>query len=303
MKNLKLKNEAPERLDKVLAELLDVSRSKIVKMIEAGDVLVDGEKATKKTPVSSENKIQYHIEKPKREFFKKQATVELDVIYEDDDVLVVNKPAGLLVHPTEISTDTTLKDALVARNRKVKKVGEDENRAGIVHRLDKFTSGVLITAKTQKGYDHLKAQFKERKTTKNYTALVHGKMPRPHDTITLPIARAKSTGKMAARPESQGGKSAITNYDVTEQFPHHALLDVNIETGRTNQIRAHMFAIKHPIVGDPLYKQRDQKLMNIDRIFLHARELTITLPNGEEKTFTAPLPAELEDVLKSIPRI
>ncbi len=303
MKTLKLKNEAPERLDKVIAELLDLSRSKIVKMIEKGDILVDDEKANKKTLVSIENKIKYHIEKPKRQLFKKQKPVELDVIFEDDDVLVVNKQAGLLVHPTEISTDTTLRDALVARNRKVKKVGDDERRAGIVHRLDKFTSGVLITAKTQEAFEHLKQQFKDRKTTKKYTALVHGTMPKPHDTITLPIARSKQTGKMAARPESQGGKSAITHYDVIEQFPHHALLDVRIETGRTNQIRAHMFAIKHPIVGDPLYKQRDQKLMNIDRIFLHARELTITIPSGEKKTFTAPLPDKLEEVLKSIPKI
>ena len=303
MKTLKLKNDTPERLDKVLAELLDVSRSKIVKMIESGDVLVDGDKANKKTLVSSQHKIEYHIEKPKRKLFAKQKTIELDVIYEDDDVLVVNKPAGLLVHPTEISTDTTLRDALVARNRKVKKVGDDEKRAGIVHRLDKFTSGVLITAKNQKAFEHLKEQFKKRKTTKKYTALVHGAMPKPHDTITLTIGRAKSTGKMAARPESQGGKSAITHYNVLEQFPHHALLDIRIETGRTNQIRAHMFAIKHPVVGDPLYKQRDQKLMNIDRIFLHSRELTITLPSGETKTFTAVLPPELEEVLELIPKI
>jgi len=303
MKTLKLKNEAPERLDKAIASILDLSRSKIVKMIESGDVLIDGEKTSKKMLVTSENKIQYHIEKPKTKLFAKQPTIELNVLYEDDDVLVVNKPAGLLVHPTEISTDTTLRDALVARNRKVKKVGDDEKRAGIVHRLDKFTSGVLITAKTQKAFEHLKEQFKERKTTKKYTALVHGEMPRPHDTITLTIGRAKSTGKMAARPESQGGKSAITHYDVIEQFPHHALLDIRIETGRTNQIRAHMYAIKHPIVGDPLYKQRDQKLMNIDRIFLHARELTITLPTGEEKTFTAPLPNKLKEVLEAIPKI
>jgi len=185
----------------------------------------------------------------------------------------------------------------------VKKVGDDEKRAGIVHRLDKFTSGVLITAKTQKAFEHLKAQFKERKTTKEYTALVHGTMPKPYDTITLTIGRSKSTGKMAARPESQGGKSAITHYEVVDQFPHHALLNVKIETGRTNQIRAHMFAIKHPIVGDPLYKQRDQKLMNIDRIFLHSRELTITLPSGETKTFTAPIPKKLKEVLKSIPKL
>jgi len=283
--------------------MLDLSRSKLTKMIEKGEVLVDGKTANKKTQVSRENKIEYHIEKPKIKLFKKQKTVELDIIYEDKDVLVVNKPAGLLVHPTEISTDTTLRDALVARNRKVKKVGDDEKRAGIVHRLDKFTSGVLITAKTQKAFEHLKAQFKERKTTKEYTALVHGTMPKPYDTITLTIGRSKSTGKMAARPESQGGKSAITHYEVVDQFPHHALLNVKIETGRTNQIRAHMFAIKHPIVGDPLYKQRDQKLMNIDRIFLHSRELTITLPSGETKTFTAPIPKKLKEVLKSIPKL
>ena len=166
MKTLKLKNETPERLDKILASMLDLSRSKIVKMIESGDVLVDGEPTNKKALVSIGNKIKYKIEKPKLKLFKKQKPVELDVIYEDDDVLVVNKQAGLLVHPTEISTDTTLSDALVARNRKVKKIGDHEKRAGIVHRLDKFTSGVLITAKTQEAFKHLKQQFKDRKTAK-----------------------------------------------------------------------------------------------------------------------------------------
>lgn len=302
MKTLKITNEKPERLDKVLAESLDLSRSQIQKLIEAEQVLVDGQAANKKMLVCRENKIEYHIEKPKRELFKRIKAPDLDIIYEDDDVLVVNKPAGLLVHPTQTSTEPTLRDALIAKNRKVKKVGDREERAGIVHRLDKYTSGVLITAKTQEAFDFLKAQFKDRKTKKHYTALVHGGMEKPHDTITLAIERSKQTGKMAARPESQGGKTAITHYDVIKQYPHHALLDVRIETGRTNQIRVHLFAIGHPLVGDALYKQKSQKLKNIDRVFLHARELTITLPSGDTKTFTAPLPPELQEVLNSIPQ-
>lgn len=302
MKRITPQNETPERLDKVLTEALDATRSQIQKAIKSGAILVDGNEVPVKFPVTKENTVDVNLS-----VFEKSSTEhpapKLDTLYEDDDVIVVNKPAGLLVHETEVSDEPTLVDGLVAYDPKIKNVGEKPERSGIVHRLDKHASGVLITAKNQEAFDHLKAQFKQRNTVKKYTVLVHGEMEEQVATINFPISRSKTSGRMAAKPASQGGKEAITHYEVIKQFSHHALLDVEIETGRTHQIRAHFFSKGHPVVGDTLYIQRSQKLLNIGRLFLHARELTITLPNGEEKTFIAPLPKELELVLEDIPKI
>ncbi|MCG2687802.1 RluA family pseudouridine synthase [Candidatus Parcubacteria bacterium] len=304
MKTAKLTNSTPQRLDSTLAGLLGISRARMEKIIKQGNILVNKSPATKKTMVTKDDKVEYDpklisVKKPKIE--KKK--INLEILYEDKDVMVVNKPAGLLIHQTESSNETTLFDLLEKKIKHFSKIGDNPLRGGIVHRLDKMTSGVLIVAKTQKAFEHLKAQFKNRAVQKKYSTLVHGTMDKKHDTIALSIERSKTTGRMAAKPVSQGGKEAITHYTVAKQYPHHALLDVMIETGRTNQIRAHMFAIKHPVVGDKLYKQKFQKLLDIGRTFLHARELTITLPNGQRETFSAPLPDELEQVLKMIPKI
>lgn len=304
MKKIKIKNTEPKRLDSVLAEVLKVSRSNVQKAIKKGLVLVNDEKVINNTLITNQDSVTYdpvltHPVKPK--IIEKN--IDLDVIYEDDDVIVVNKPAGLLVHPTDTSAETTLFDLLKKRVKKFEKIGDNPLRGGIVHRLDKMVSGILIVAKNQNAFEHLKEQFKERHAQKMYTALVHGTMDRKQGSIDLSIERSKATGRMAARPASQGGKTALTHYSVLEQFPHHALLDIKIDTGRTHQIRTHLFAISHPIVGDPLYKQRNLKLMEIGRIFLHSRELTITLPSGEKMTFEATLPKELKKVLEEIPKL
>lgn len=300
MKRIILTNEAPERLDKALSEQLSLSRSKIQKLIKDGQVVVDDQTVPVKFPVTAANRIEIDLPEPKQA--SSLPIPSLDILYEDDDVIVVNKPAGLLMHQTETSHEPTLVDALIAHDPAIADIGDKAERAGLVHRLDKYASGVIIAAKTPKAFNYLKKQFKDRNVEKRYTVLVHGTMEEPAGTITLTIGRAKNTGRMAARPVSQGGKEAITHYDVLEQFPHHALLDVRIETGRTHQIRAHFFALKHPVVGDTIYKQRLQKLLDIGRLFLHARALTITLPSGEEKTFSAPLPTELEEVLANLPK-
>lgn len=302
MKRIELTNEHPDRLDKVLSDILDASRAKIQRAIKDGSILVNGEQVATKHLVSQEDDIQADMSAFETKKSEHPAP-KLDILYEDDDVIVVNKPAGLIVHETETSDEPTLVDGLIAHDPAIASVGDKAERAGLVHRLDKAASGVIIAAKNQAAFDHLKKQFKNRLVKKTYSVLVHGKMEDDTGTITLPISRAKSTGRMAAKPESQGGKPAITHYDVIEQFPHHALLDVVIETGRTHQIRAHFFALGHPVAGDTLYKQKSQKLMEMGRLFLHARELTIMLPSGEEKTFTAPLPEELQEVLKDIPKI
>ncbi len=185
----------------------------------------------------------------------------------------------------------------------MKKAGAEENRSGIVHRLDKEASGALIAAKTPKAFTFLKAQFKERLTEKHYTVFVMGKVRDELGTINFPIARSTTRARMAARPTSQEGKEAITHYKVIGRYSVGTLLDVHIETGRTHQIRAHMFAIGHPVGGDTLYKRKDIKDINLPRLFLHAHSLTISLPNGERKTFEAPLPKVLEDSLASLKKV
>jgi 23S rRNA pseudouridine1911/1915/1917 synthase len=303
MKTVKLLNTENLRLDSALAETIGKTRSQVSKAIKAGLVLVDGEESLVKHLVNDSTKIEYDEKffAPKKK--SGEAPAPLAIIFENEEVIVVDKPAGVLVHETDTSIEPTLVDSLLLHAPEIKEVGDDAMRPGIVHRLDKAASGVMIVAKTEKAFVHLKNQFIERKTTKHYSVLVHGVMSKLTETISFTIARAKSHGRMAAKPESQGGKEAITTYNVVKQYPHHALLDIQIHTGRTHQIRAHMFALGHQVAGDTLYRIRGMKPMDIGRLFLHARELTITLPDGEETIFEAPLPEVLEQVLKDIPKL
>lgn len=301
MKVLKLTNVARERLDKVLVEIMKISRSKAQELIEAETVLVNGKVPTAHLKVSAKDKIELTAAKEKKVKIIKIKPPSLEIVYEDEDVIVVNKPAGLLTHPAPNVHEPTLVDALVAYDKKIKNVGDDKKRAGIVHRLDRDASGLLIVAKTNAAFAHLKSQFQNRLTRKIYAVLVHGKIAKDTDTIVWPIARSTTRkGRMAARPTSQEGREAITHFDVVKRYPHLTLLDVRIETGRTHQIRAHMFALGHQVVGDKLYKHKGVKGIGLGRLFLHAKELTITLPSGEEKTFTARLPLELQSALNSL---
>ncbi len=228
----------------------------------------------------------------------------LSILFENDDVVVFDKPAGVLVHAAPGLHEPTMVDALLAHNPKMRGIGEDPLRPGIVHRLDKLASGVMIAAKTQGAFTHLKRQFAERHAKKEYLALVYGKLPRDTGTITFPLARSKKTGKMVAKPHGEEGRDAITHYEVIRRFKIATLMHVRIETGRTHQIRAHFRAIDHPIVGDPLYGKKHMRHIRpieLPRIFLHAERLTIELPGGEIKTFTAPLPQELEALLNILP--
>ncbi|MDP2631154.1 MAG: RluA family pseudouridine synthase [Candidatus Uhrbacteria bacterium] len=301
MKSLKQTNLAPERIDKVIAEALGFSRTKIQKAIKSGLILVDGKTAKPHSVVTAENTISYDPTILDAKAKSTEPVQDLEIIYEDDDLIVINKPAGLLVHETETSTETTLTDALIKHFPEIANIGDDPKRPGLVHRLDKAVSGVMVIAKNQKAFEFLKTQFKDRKATKIYTALVHGVINDETGTIDLPISRSKTRGgRMAARPKSQVGKDAVTHFEVLERFDHFTLLNVRIETGRTNQIRVHLFALGYPVVGDRVYKQKAQKLANLSRVFLHARELTIELPNGEEKTFKADLPEKLKSFLENI---
>jgi 23S rRNA pseudouridine1911/1915/1917 synthase len=230
----------------------------------------------------------------------------LDILFEDDDILVVNKPAGLLVHAAASSPgEETLADALREHAPGLIGVGDEpEVRSGIVHRLDRDVSGVMVVAKTQPAFERLKEAFKAREVGKQYVALVYGKLPKDHDVITMNIARSKRTGKMVARPVSQEGAEAITAYDVLERFKTATLVRAVIKTGRMHQIRAHFFGIGYPVVGDTLHTRRIKNIrpLELGRLFLHAETLTVPMADGTAKTFTAPLPDELQAILKKLPK-
>ena len=302
MKIVKLDNPIPERLDIALSKALNISRAKAQRAIKDGRVFVNGEVSDAHNLVNGATTVTIDentfIQQPRT-----GALPRLEIIFEDTDVLVVNKPAGVLVHPTDTSNEYTLLDAVVLAYPQISKIGENPLRAGIVHRLDKEASGTLIIAKNETAFASLKHAFAERKTIKRYTVLVVGRMVDDNGTITFPIARSTTHARMAARPLSQDGKEAITHYDVLKRYANATLLDVRIETGRTHQIRAHFFALGNPVAGDTLYVQRGIKQLALNRLFLHARELTIPLPSGETRTFSAPLPKELEEVLTTLHEI
>ena len=247
--------------------------------------------------------------------------IKLNILYEDADVLVINKPAGLSVHPRQdknglpllSEVDSTLVSGLLAYYPLIANVGDHPLlRPGLVHRLDKDTSGVMIIAKNQTSFNWLKAQFKEKGVTKKYIALVHGSLKEKQGTIKTLLARAieNPTKQKVAK---QGGKEAITQYKVIREFKNYTLLEASPQTGRLHQIRVHLAHIGHPVVGDAKYGQRLKSDFKgraksdfselLNRQFLHAQELKIMLPDGQKKTFSAPLPTNLNAVLRALENI
>lgn len=289
--------DAGERLDRYLTKHMDTSRAQVQKLIKSGAITINGETAATKTPVGAGDQIFY----PEAETYSPpEKTAEapiLESFYEDDDIWVINKPAGLIVHPANAhDISPTVVDALLERSPDSAHVGDDPSRPGIVHRLDRDVSGVMVVCKTQEAYEHIKAQFKNRTTKKEYLTLVYGTLPKHHDTITHKIARSKAKGRMVARTGEQEGKEAKTDYDVIERFDFATYTKIQIHTGRTHQIRVHMFAIGHPVVGDKLYriKAMEKKALQMDRLFLHAHRLEFKHLNGEQLSFESPLPEELK---------
>lgn len=305
-KTLKVGDDgAGMRLDSWLAKRLpDVSRSRIQKWIKAGQVLRNGEAETPHAALESGDKIAVNApDVPAAdEPLVPRHDIRLDVIYEDEHVVVVDKPAGLLVHPAVPGETDTLANALVARYPEIAKVGDSADRPGIVHRLDKEASGLLAVARTAAAFANLKTQFQAHVVKKEYAVLVDGVVPDDSGTIRLAIGRSSSGGKMAARPEpGEDDKEAVTHYRVEERFPKATLLTVRTETGRTHQIRAHFHALGCPVVGDPLYGAKRPGRLPAPRLFLHAKTLAFTHPTTDEQlSFNAPLPEALEEVLKKL---
>ncbi|HBL40007.1 TPA: RluA family pseudouridine synthase [Candidatus Uhrbacteria bacterium] len=304
IKKINVEVSSPERLDLYMSRVFDsVSRSKWQKLIKEGKITVDGKMVPVKFHVEQGMTIEIGVDlDAKQEPITPPPLPE--ILYEDADVLVLNKPAGLKVHASNNNDrGPNLVHALLAARPEVASIGDKPDlRPGLVHRLDKDASGVLVVAKTQAAFEHLKAQFKERRVKKIYTVLIYGSLPKDHDLIEFEIQRG-GEGRMAAHPKGSGkGREAKTEYDVLQRFATTTLARVQIHTGRTHQIRAHFFATQHPVVGDTLYTRKMKNIhpIPLNRLFLHAAELMITLPSGEEKTFTASLPEELETVLESL---
>lgn len=302
---------AGQRLDKVLADLKLVStRSAGQKLFAGKVVLINDKPASAHLAVKVGDKLEIL---PLPEKAVKAVPAEqirnwdkkIEIIADTKDYLVINKPAGLLVHESAATPgETTLADWLVKHYPKVDHVGDDPARPGIVHRLDRDVSGLMVIAKNQDSFDDLKKQFQKRTINKYYTALVYGHMPKQTGEINFKIGRATVGFKMAARPENQAGKVAVTEYEVLKSFEHYDLLRLKIKTGRTHQIRVHLSAADHPVVGDNLYgnrltKEKNKKLA-LQRIFLVARELSFTDLNGEVQNFTIDLPLSLQQILQSI---
>jgi 23S rRNA pseudouridine1911/1915/1917 synthase len=270
---------ARKRLDQYVAEQLpSLSRAYIKKLIEQDLILANGEEGKPGYKLREGDTVTINYSEVSAD---KVDDIDLPVLYEDADCVVINKPAGILTHA--LGKHGT--EASVASFLRSKVSGLEGDRAGIVHRLDRATSGVICGAKNQAALSWLQKQFAQRKTKKTYVAVVEGHLKQPEAVINMPIERnPKAPATFRVGPN---GKAAVTHYKVLQEGEHYSLVELTPETGRTHQLRVHLAKLGHPIAGDPLYGQGTYG----DELYLHALKLEITLPSRERKTFEAPLPA------------
>jgi len=289
-----------QRLDHFLVEMLpDYSRSFLQNLIKKGNVSVDGNITFKAGfKLDTEHVVSILLPPPEPSGLLPE-TIPLDILFEDQDVLVVNKAAGIVVHPSAGHSTGTLAHGILAHAPDLTGIG-GVKRPGIVHRLDKDTSGVLIVAKNDNSHRFLQSQFKKRLVEKTYLALVDSKPPTPTGRIEIAIGRDPShRQRMAIVPEGKG-RMAISEYKTQKSFKNHTLLKIKIHTGRTHQIRLHMAHLKCPVVGDRIYGHKSPTLP-VKRHLLHAQQLVIDLPDGTTKAiFYAPLPSDFQDVIERL---
>lgn len=280
------------------------SRSHIQKLIKTGDITVNDKTVTPHYTLNDGDIVSYSDLTKNKKFTKLQPRndIDLTIVYEDDDVIVVNKQSGLIMHPNVPDETKTLANALLANYPELEGIGEGIDRPGIVHRLDKEASGLLVVARKKNAYDNLKAQFQKHSILKEYAVLVYGGPVDETGTITFPIARLKGSGRMAAKPEGTAdARPAITHFTVDERFANATLLTIRTETGRTHQIRVHLKALDMPIAGDTLYMKRQTKTLPTARLFLHAKTLEFTHPtSGKRMRFTSVMPEVMEDTLAKL---
>jgi len=285
------------RLDKFLAEHLEEhSRSYIQKLITEGGVSVDGFPIYKKAELLNPGAEVEVIIPPAKETMLVGEDIPLDILFENDDLIVINKSAGMVVHPALGHSSGTLVQAVLGYAPEIEGVGGIK-RPGLVHRLDQNTSGVIMLAKNDRAHQFLQGQFQTRSVDKQYLALVDGRPPTPQGRVEVAIGRDSKFRQRMAPALDRDGKEAISEYFTQEVFPEHTYIKVSILTGRTHQIRVHMAFLGCPVVGDTVYGRKNPSI-KIQRQFLHAFRLSILIPGDEEKrTFEAPLANELFEVL------
>jgi len=323
-------NDIGKRLDAFLTERVEGwSRARLKRLIDDGDVLVNGSEAKASYKLRDADEIEVELSEVQTARFEPE-NIPLNIVFEDEYLAVINKPAGMIVHPGAGVTSGTLANAIawhfwseppavaggltqpgidpmhLTRNRQPSATADGSDRVGIVHRLDKDTSGLIVIAKNEEVHEALSEQFRDREVEKSYVALVHGSIRENKGKIDRPIARDRRNRlKMTV---SQTGRGALTLWKVRQRFEKFTLLDVEIKTGRTHQIRVHLASINHPVVGDAIYNEgRDnttsdiqirQAIQKLGRQFLHAEKLSFMHPKtGEMLSFTADLPAELKQFL------
>lgn len=297
-------HEAGERLDAWLSQQDDTrSRTAFQKLIKEGGVLVNDKKPKAHLVVKEGDVIKVEGASKKKDAGEGIEIPEVRVIDETPDFLVIEKPSGLLVHPAPSQKTSTLVDFLVKHDPKIKKVGDAKERPGIVHRLDREASGLMVVAKTKKMFENLKKQFQVHDIAKEYLALVYGKVVKDFDTIKTAIGRKKGHARMSARAKAQeGDKEAVSHFDVLQRFPQATLVKVRTETGRMHQVRVHMKSIGHSLVGDTLYgtpKQETTSLRKV-RLFLHAAALGFTDLEGKRREYRSELPPDLAKVIEDL---
>lgn len=284
-----------ERLDKALAELLDITRSAVQTLLKDDAILVNGETSKPNYKCQTGDEITYVVREAE-EIDVLAEDIPLDIYYEDADVLVVNKPQGMVVHPSAGHTTGTLVNALLFHCKDLSGIN-GKIRPGIVHRIDKDTSGLLMVAKNNKAHESLAGQLYDKTSDREYIALVHGVIKHQKGTIDAPIGRSKEDRqKMGVINE---GKESRTHFEVLERYKGYTLIKCRLETGRTHQIRVHLKYIGHPLAGDPKYGVKNT--LTGEGQFLHAAELGFTHPTtGERMHFEAPLPPIFQQALETL---
>lgn len=292
---------AGERVDVGISRMLGLSRSRAADLIDAGLVEVDGTAPARSTRLEPGSTLSVEIpdEKPAAEV-RPLIAEGMSLVFQDDDIVVIDKPVGVAAHPSAGWTGPTVLGHLAAAGVSIRTTGDTE-RQGIVQRLDVGTSGLMVVARTERAYTTLKDAFRARSVAKTYHAICQGRPDRGAGTIEAPIGRSPHHDYKFA--VTQGGKHSVTHYETLEELHGATLLRIGLETGRTHQIRVHMSALKHPLVGDPFYGS-DPTLaqrLGLARQWLHAMELTFTHPaTGRPVTFTSQYPADLQQALESL---
>ncbi len=302
--NIYICNEDLIRLDAYLSKISELSRSRCVQLIEDGLVLVNQQQRSKNFKLTLGDEIAFRIPDDE-EIDAKPENIPLDIFYEDSDIIVVNKPQGMVVHPAPGNSSGTLVNALLYHCKDSLSGINGKLRPGIVHRIDKDTSGLVIIAKNDLAHNNLSLMFKEHSFTRKYQAILYGGPKEDSGTVSLAIGRSKKDRKkMAFYPlGTPNAKDAVTHFQVLERFNGYSLVELTLETGRTHQIRVHMLSKSCPILADPLYAP-NRKNFELSGQCLHAKVIGFKHPiSGKEMYFDAPLPSYFTNVLEEIKKI